>query len=131
MSIRIKLTMVMLAIGLIPTLIISILAYLTISSELTKKTEDQLSSIATSQQQKITALLQQRQEDVTKLANQFDLQNALNAYLSSNHRLGLNEINALLLNKKTSSPRNTIYPAYWYRWRHNRLDHQRHSRLAA
>ena len=104
MSIRSKLTIIMLAIGLAPTIIVSILAYVTFSNELTRKTQDQLASVAASQQQKITGLLQKRQEESTKLANQFDLQSALNTYLSSNRKNGRDEIYTILLNKKTAVP---------------------------
>jgi len=103
LSIRIKLTIIMLAIGLIPTLLVSVLVYATVSSDLTRKTEEQLASVASNQQQKITALLQQRQEEATKLANQFDLQSALSTY-ASNQQRGRADIYTILLNKKVSVP---------------------------
>lgn len=92
----------MLAVGLVPTLLVSAIAYATISSELTHKTVDQLTSTASSQQQKINSLLQKRQEEATKLANQFDLQSALGAYL--NHKASVSDIYTILLNKKVSTP---------------------------
>jgi len=103
-SIRIKLTIIMLAIGLLPTLLVSVLVYATVSSDLTNKTEEQLASVANNQQQKITGLLQQRQEESTKLANQFDLQSAINTYLTSNARNGRSTIYDILMNKKISVP---------------------------
>lgn len=104
MSIRIKLTIIMLAIGLVPTLFVSALVYVNVSADLTKKTEDQLTSVATNQQQKITGLLQRRQEEATKLANQFDLQSALSAYIAGNRNGGRADIYTILLNKKVASP---------------------------
>jgi PAS domain S-box-containing protein len=94
----------MLAIGLIPTIAVSALAYANISDELTRKTEEQLASVATNQQQKINGLLQKRQEEATKLANQFDLQSALNAYISSGHATGRDDIYSILLDKKVATP---------------------------
>ena len=104
MSIRIKLTIIMLAIGLLPPILVGALSYVTISGELTHKTEEQLASVATNQQQKITGLLQKRQEEATKLANQFDLQSALNTYISSNRKNGRTEMYTILLNKKVAAP---------------------------
>jgi signal transduction histidine kinase len=103
-SIRKKLTIIMLGIGLLPPILVGVLAYVTISGELTRKTEEQLASVATNQQQKITTLLQKRQEEATKLANQFDLQSALNSYISSRQKNGRNEMYTILLNKKVASP---------------------------
>ncbi|HVI69595.1 MAG TPA: ATP-binding protein [Magnetospirillaceae bacterium] len=103
MSIRTKLTLIMLAIGLIPTVLVSGLAFATISSELTNKTEDQLASVATSRQQKVTSLLQKRQEEATKLANQFDLQSALTRYIAHEPRAA-QDIYAILLSKKSANP---------------------------
>lgn len=94
----------MLAIGLIPTVLVSSFAYANISDELTNKTEEQLSSVATNQQEKINGQLQKRQEEAAKLANQVDLQTALNTYLTSNHRNGRQEIYNILLNKKVATP---------------------------
>ncbi len=104
MSIRIKLTIIMLAIGLVPTIVVSALAYVTTGDELTRKTEDQLSSVAANQQQKITALLQKHQEEATKTANQFDLQSALSTYLSSGHKNGRNDIFNVISTKKIATP---------------------------
>lgn len=102
MSIRTKLTIIMLAIGLIPTILVGGLAYATISTELARKTQDQLTSVATNQQQKVTALLQKRQEEATKLANQFDLQSALARYLTDPR--SAQDIYTILLGKKSANP---------------------------
>lgn len=104
MSIRIKLTIIMLAIGLVPTVLVSAISYATISNELTRKTADQLTSIASSQQQTINGLLQKKQEEATKLSNQFDLQSAVGTYIDSNHKSGTTDIYNILLNKKVATP---------------------------
>jgi PAS domain S-box-containing protein len=103
-SIRIKLTIIMLAIGLVPTMVVSMLAYVTTGDELTRKTEEQLTSVATNQQQKITSLLQKRQEEATKLANQFDLQSALNTFISDGKKNGRSDIFNIISAKKIATP---------------------------
>lgn len=82
MKIKQKLIALFLFIGLLPTLVVSLVAYITISNELQDKTSDQLTSIAVKQQQKINSLLQGKQEEVSKLANRFDFQVALGDYLA-------------------------------------------------
>lgn len=104
MSIRIKLTIIMLAIGLLPTLLVSTLVFINISSELTRRTESQLTSASANQQQRIAALLQQRQEESTKLANQFDLQSDLNTFITTGGKSGRMDLYNLLLSKKVASP---------------------------
>lgn len=104
MSIRLQLTVMMLAIGLVPTILIGVIAYFTISGELTRKTENQLTQIATSQQQKINSLLQKKQEEVTKLANQLDLQSALGRYVGTGSATARRETYDILLNKKVATP---------------------------
>lgn len=83
MKIKQKLIALFLFIGLLPTLVVSLVAYITISNELQDKTSDQLTSIAVKQQQKINSLLQGKQEEVSKLANRFDFQVALGEYLAA------------------------------------------------
>jgi two-component system, OmpR family, phosphate regulon sensor histidine kinase PhoR len=104
MSIRKKLTLLMLAIGLLPTLVVSVLAYITISNGLTRKTADQLISSATKQEQRINALLQKRQEEAIELSNKFDLQTALGSYLASSGKQGEEALHTILLDKKVSTP---------------------------
>lgn len=94
----------MLFIGLLPTLAVSILAYATISNGLTRKTADQLVSAATKQEQRINGLLQKRQEEAIELSNKFDLQSTLGSYLSSTGKQGKDQLNAILLDKKVSTP---------------------------
>ena len=103
MSIRLKLTILMLAIGLIPTLVVSATAYLTTSSDLRTKTTDQLVSTAVKQEQKITGLLQQRQEDVTTLTNRFDLQIALGQYLATSKSSDRAALDTILQDRKAQA----------------------------
>lgn len=104
MSIRKKLTILMLFIGLLPTIVVSVLAYATISNGLTRKTADQLVSAATKQEQKINGLLQKRQEDAIELSNKFDLQATLGRYLSSGSHVDQAQLSTILLDKKTGTP---------------------------
>lgn len=104
MSIRTKLTIIMLAIGLAPTLLVGAIAYVSTSRELTDKTYNQLVSVAGNQQQKINAMLQAKQEEATKLNNQFDLQSALNTYISGDHTGGANALYQIVQNKKVDTP---------------------------
>lgn len=104
MSIRGKLTLLMLAIGLVPTLVVSAIGYITTSNDLRTKTTDQLVSTAVKQEQKITGLLQQRQEDVTTLTNRFDLQSALGQYLAAGKASDKNTIDAILQDRKAQVP---------------------------
>lgn len=104
MSVRGKLTLLMLAIGLIPTLVVSAIGYITTSNDLRTKTTDQLVSTAVKQEQKITGLLQQRQEDVTTLTNRFDLQSALGQYLAGGRTIDQSTIEAILQDRKAQVP---------------------------
>lgn len=104
MSIRKKLTILMLFIGLLPTIVVSVLAYATISNGLTRKTADQLVSAATKQEQKINGLLQKRQEDAIELSNKFDLQATLGRYLSSGSHVDQAQLSTILQDKKTGTP---------------------------
>ncbi|MDF2460691.1 MAG: sensor signal transduction histidine kinase [Candidatus Saccharibacteria bacterium] len=82
MTIRQKSIALLLVIGLVPTLVVSILAFATISTELNKRTADQISSIAIKQQQTLNAMLQSKQEEAIKLANGIEFQTALGNYLA-------------------------------------------------
>lgn len=104
MSIRGKLTLLMLAIGLVPTLVVSAIGYITTSNDLRTKTTDQLVSTAVKQEQKITGLLQQRQEDVTTLTNRFDLQSALGRYLATGKAVDQSTIDLILQDRKAQVP---------------------------
>ncbi len=94
----------MLCTGLIPTLAVGTVAYVTISRELSSNTADQLASISIKQEQNITGLLQSKQEEVTKLVNKYDFQVALANYLQSKHTSALDSINKALKAKKTEIP---------------------------
>src|SRR6266513_1119058 len=101
MSIRQKLIIFMLFIGLIPTLVVSVVAYLTISKVLTNKTISQMKSLATKQEQRIESLLQKKKEEVIKLANNYDLQIQLGDFLQNgNKEVDLDGINSILHDKK-------------------------------
>lgn len=104
MSIRKKLTLLMLFIGLLPTVAVSVLAYATISNGLTRKTAEQLVSSATKQEQRINGLLQKRQEDAIQLSNKFDLQSELGDYIRSGGRQGQPQLSAILAGAKLGTP---------------------------
>lgn len=104
MKIKQKLILLLLFIGLIPTLTVSAVAYITISNELEQKTADQLSSIAIKQEQKISSLLQKKQEEVTKLANRFDFQVALGNYITSGRETDQTALLNILQAKKIEVP---------------------------
>jgi PAS domain S-box-containing protein len=97
---------------------VSVVAYITISNQLTTKTVNQIASIAVKQNQKINALLESKQEDVLRLANQYDLQAAINSYDASTTK-NSSPINAILSDKETqdsaiqsiylTSESNTVY----------------------
>ncbi len=103
MSIRRKLTILMLFLSLVPTLIVGVLAYISINSELTSKTVDQLNSTASKQEQKINALIQNKREEVSKLTNRFDLQTALSNYINTNGQWGGDDIYSILFNRKVAN----------------------------
>ena len=102
--IRRKMTALMLLIGLVPTLVVSAIGYLATSNDLRTKTTDQLISAAVKQEQKITGLLRQRQEQVTTLTNRFDLQSALGQYLASNRLSDRTALDTILQDRKASIP---------------------------
>src|SRR6266403_3317916 len=109
MNLRQKFILLLLFIGLVPTLLISILAYVTIRTQLTNKTVEQLASIAIKQEQRMNGLLQGKQEEALKLANRYDLQLAISEYLSSRSPKSDN-IDTILRSRKTeTSGIQTIY----------------------
>ena len=101
MKIKQKLIGLFLLIGLIPTLAVSLVAYVTISRELRTTTSNQLTSIAIKQEQKINSLLQKKQEEVIKLTNNYDFQVALGSYLATHSAQDLATINTILQNTQT------------------------------
>lgn len=101
MNIKQKLIALFLFIGLIPTLAVSLVAYVTISNELRATTANQLNSIAIKQEQKINSLLQKKQEEVIKLTNNFNLQVALGDYLTTKSAKDRATIDQILQTKQT------------------------------
>lgn len=100
MNIRRKLTSLMLLIGLVPLLLVGVIAYVTISSEINDRATSQLNSIAIKQEQKINALLQRKQEEVINLSNRYDLQVAIGRYLATGGRAEHDAITTLIRDKK-------------------------------
>ena len=94
----------MLLIGLLPTLIVSVVAYLTISNALVQKTANQLVSAATEQEQKVDGILQTRQEQTIDLTTEYNIQNALQQYVGSNGAAGGEALTNLLVSHKVVNP---------------------------
>lgn len=87
-----------------PALVVSTVAYVTIRDSLQSKTVDQLDSVAIKQAQKIDAVLQSRQEEAAKLANQYDLQVSLRSYQISPTAANKAQLGLILQNKKIEVP---------------------------
>ncbi len=104
MSIKLKLIALLLFIGLVPTLVVGVVAYLTISRGITDNTNNQLISTSIKQEQQISSLLRDKQEEVVKLANRYEFQLALGKYLESKTPTNRMEIEALLKAKQTETP---------------------------
>ncbi len=105
MNIRQKFISLLLLIGLLPTLVVGVISYVTTSQELTTKTTAQLASIAIKQQQKVNGLVQSKQEEVTKLANKYDFQVTLGQYINAPVKpKNSDAIDAILQAKKTEVP---------------------------
>jgi signal transduction histidine kinase len=110
MNIRQKLIIILLFIALVPTLIISTVAYVSISNAITRTTVDQLASIAIKQQQRINTFLQKRNEDALRVTIQYDLQKALEQYFISGDKASLEEVDKILSSNKLGSQYiNSIY----------------------
>jgi PAS domain S-box-containing protein len=103
-SIKQKLIALFLFIGLVPTLVVGIVAYVALSNQLEETTSDQLVSLAIKQEQRVNAMLQTRQEEVSKLANQFNLQVALARYITNSTPENHETIHTILQNKKIEVP---------------------------
>lgn len=104
MSIKLKLITLLLIIGLIPTLAVGVVSYVTISRELKSNTDNQIQSTSVKQQQKINALLQARQEEVSQLSNQYDLQVALAQYVHDQSNTSRLSIDQVVETKKNGVP---------------------------
>ena len=104
MNIRQKFIVLLLLIGVLPMLTVSVVSYFSIRESLLNKTIDQLNSTAIKQEQKINTFLQSRQEEVTKLANQYDLQVSLRDYLTNPSVMNKEHLSAILQGKKIETP---------------------------
>lgn len=83
---------------------VSIISYFSIRESLLNKTIDQLNSTSIKQEQRISTFLQSRQEEVTKLANQYDLQVALRDYLADPTDTNRQKFSEILQNEKIETP---------------------------
>lgn len=104
MSIRLKLTVLLLLIGLVPTVLVGIVAYVTISRELANSTAVQLQSAATRQGQRIGSQIQVRQEEMSRFVNQYNLQVALADYGQNPSTDNRRILNQILLDRIVQSP---------------------------
>ena len=105
MSIRSKLSLLFLSVGLAPALLVSVFAYISVSNQLTAKTEEQISGIAAKQEQRLNALIQSKQEETVRLAGaQFDLNNALGKYLQTHKQQELDIILQMFRDRKLEVP---------------------------
>jgi PAS domain S-box-containing protein len=110
-SIRSKLSLLFLSVGLAPALLVSVFAYISVSNQLTAKTEEQIKGIAAKQEQRLNALIQSKQEETVRLAGaQFDLNNALGNYLQTHRQQDLEIIQDMFRDRKLEvSQIQTIY----------------------
>lgn len=99
MNIRQKFITLLLFIGLVPTMVVGVVSYITISTEINKRTVSQLDSIDIKQQQTVNNLLQAKQEEVIKLANALDFQLAVEQYENSGGKSGHDALEAIMHTK--------------------------------
>lgn len=104
MKIRPKLVTLLLLIGLLPTLGVSAIGYVTIRNQAVGATSDQLQSTATVQEQRINNLLRERIEEVSKLSNQLNLQVTLRDYLQSDSPESRSQLDQILTDKRVGFP---------------------------
>lgn len=111
MNIQTKFTSIFIAVGLLPTLLLSVIGYSRISSDLTTKTVDQISSVAEKQKENITGLIQSMQEETVRTASQqLDLEKAVGDYLEAGRSEDLLTINDFLRNRRLELPQvHSIY----------------------
>jgi PAS domain S-box-containing protein len=103
-KIRPKLVVLLLMIGLLPTIGVSIIAYVTIRNQIMNTTAEQLESTATVQEQRINNLMRERIEEVSKLANQLSLQVNLRDYLQTGSAVARTQLDQLLSDKRIDFP---------------------------
>ena len=104
MDIRQKFISTLLLIGLLPMLAVGLIAYNTITNAQIRSTVSQLNSASLKQEQKISTLLQVKQEEVVRLANQFDLQVQLRQYAGTPSQSTKNSLAAILQTKIIAEP---------------------------
>ena len=110
MNIRQKFVTTLLLIGLLPMLTVGTIAYNTINNAQIRSTTSQLNSTSVKQEQKITAILQAKQEEVVRLANQFDLQVQLRQFTLSPTAVNRSGLSTILQAKKVTLPTmQTVY----------------------
>lgn len=104
MNIRQKFITTLLLFGVLPMLVVGTIAYNTIMNAQVRSTVSQLNSASVKQEQKMTALLQEKQEEVVRLANQFDLQLQLRQFTATPSQVNKNALAAILQTKKIAEP---------------------------
>lgn len=104
MNIKQKLIALLLFIGLVPTLVVSAIAFIAISNSLSTNTANQLMSISIKQEQRINGLLQKKREEVVKLVNKYDFQVALGQYLATRQKADHDTMLSILQAKKIEVP---------------------------
>lgn len=104
MRIRPKLVILLLLIGLLPTIGVSAIAYVTIRNQVMNTTAEQLQSTATVQEQRINNLMRERIEEVSKLSNQLSLQVNLRDYLQSGSETARSQLDTILDGKRINLP---------------------------
>ncbi len=110
MNIRQKFITLLLLIGLLPMMVVSVIAFNTISASVLNSTGDQLNSLVVKQEQRISTLLQNKREEVVKLSNQYDMQVSLKRYAETAGKDGGAALTAILQSKKVDVP--TIQAMY-------------------
>lgn len=104
MNIKQKLITILLCAGLIPTVAVGAVAYVTISNQLRTNASSQLASIAIKQQQTLENLLQNKQEFVSQIANNYNLQVVLTGYATNKDASDLAAINTVINNEQLADP---------------------------
>ena len=104
MSIKQKLITILLCAGLIPTFAVGVVAYVTISNQLHASAASQLTSISIKQQETISNLLQDKQEQVAQLANEYNLQTSLVTYMAQKNNTNLAAVNNAIQAAQLADP---------------------------
>lgn len=102
-GIRQKLTVLLLSVGLIPTIALGIATFFILDNALRSITTNQLQGTAIRQEQRISSLIQTKQEETTQLANQFDFQVALAQYLDDSDSIGRERLSAIIEDSRVES----------------------------